>query len=122
MPLDTLLETSGAYAQAAQRRGRPLERLSTNAPPSRVGIFAGAKTGRFTTSIMLLLGIYAGCCAAFRQTNQDVDRSKTLVVFPGGAIGQVLYNVWRPLTYLDGALTGIEVEVRSQHPRRVVPR
>jgi hypothetical protein len=69
--------------------------------------------GRLANLMLLLLVIYAGSYTAFRQTNQEVwTRDKqTYVIFPSGAIGQAFYYVWRPLSYLDGALTGIRFHV-----------
>jgi hypothetical protein len=69
--------------------------------------------GRFANLMLLLLVIYVGSYTVFRQTNQVVwTRDKqTYVIFPSGAIGQALYYVWRPLSYLDGALTGIRFHV-----------
>jgi hypothetical protein len=69
--------------------------------------------GRFANLMLLLLVIYVGSYTVFRQTNQEVwTRDKqTYVIFPSGAIGQALYYVWRPLSYLDGALTGIRFHV-----------
>ena len=69
--------------------------------------------GRFANLMLLLLVIYVGSYTVFRQTNQEVwTRDKqTYVIFPSGAVGQALYYVWRPLSYLDGALTGIRFHV-----------
>jgi hypothetical protein len=80
------------------------------------------RDGPLAISMVLLLCIYAGSYAAFRQTNQDEHpKGSAYVYFPSGPIGHALYNVWRPLSYLDSALTGMEFLVRS-HPRRKVPR
>src|SRR5262245_56436441 len=66
----------------------------------------GTKMGRFAILMLLLLAIYAGSYAAFRQTNQEVwTRDKqTYIIFPSGAVGQALYYVWRPLSHLDSAI------------------
>jgi hypothetical protein len=75
--------------------------------------------GRFAISMLLLFAIYAGSYAAFRQTNQDIwPKDELYVIFPSGIIGRALYYIWRPLSYLDSALTGIRFHVRA-HPRRM---
>jgi hypothetical protein len=68
---------------------------------------------RRLASLVLLLAIYAGSYAAFRQTSQEVwpKDNQTYVIFPPGALGQALYYVWRPLSYADGALTGIRFHI-----------
>jgi len=69
--------------------------------------------GRFATLVLLLFATYVGSYAAFRRTNQEVwqkDR-QTYVIFPSGAIGRTLYYAWRPLSYADGALTGIRFHI-----------
>jgi hypothetical protein len=68
---------------------------------------------RFATFVLLLLAIYAGSYAAFRQANQEVWQKdkQTYVIFPSGATGQALYYVWRPHSYADNALTGIRFHV-----------
>jgi hypothetical protein len=69
--------------------------------------------GRLVNLLVLLLAIYAGSYAAFRQTNQEVwpKDKQTYVIFPSGVAGQALYYVWRPLSYLDSALTGIRFHI-----------
>jgi hypothetical protein len=71
------------------------------------------KMGRFAKLVLLLVVIYAGSYAAFRQTNKEVwpKDKQTYVIFPSGAIGQALYYAWRPLAYADSALTGIRFHV-----------
>ena len=46
----------------------------------------------FATLVLLLLVIYAGSYAVFRQTNQEVwpKDNQTYVIFPSGTIGQAL--------------------------------
>jgi hypothetical protein len=62
---------------------------------------------------VLVLAIYAGSYAAFRQTNQEVwpKDNRTYVIFPVGVIGHALYYLWRPLSYADSALTGMRFHV-----------
>jgi hypothetical protein len=71
------------------------------------------KMGRIATLVLLLLAVYAGSYAVFRQTNQEVwtQDKQTYVMFPSGAVGRALYNVWRPLSYADSRLTGIRSRV-----------
>jgi hypothetical protein len=90
--------------------------------PSQVTLSNGrrvVRTGRFANSILFLFLIYAGSYTAFRQTNQDVwPKDETYVIFPSGLMGQTLYYIWRPLAYLDSAVTGIRFHVRA-HQRRM---
>ena len=62
--------------------------------------------------ILILIILYAGSYLAFRQTNAQVwERDKqTYVIFPQGA-GVALYYLWRPLSYLDNALTGMRAHI-----------
>jgi len=68
---------------------------------------------RFVTFVVLLLAIYAGSYAVFRQTNQEVwpKDKQTYVIFPSGAFGQALYYAWRPLSHADSTLTGMRFHV-----------
>jgi hypothetical protein len=68
---------------------------------------------RFTKSILLLLVAYAGTYVAFRQINQEVwlKDQQTYVMFSPGEFGRVLYYLWRPLSHLDGALTGMRFHI-----------
>jgi hypothetical protein len=72
---------------------------------------------RLARSILLLLIIYAGTYAVFRQANQEVwpKDQHIYVMFPAGAIGQALYYLWRPLSHLDSALTGMRFHL-GPHP------
>jgi hypothetical protein len=68
---------------------------------------------RFATLVLLLLATYVGSYAVFRLTNQEVwpQDKQTYVIFPSGALGQVLYYTWRPLSYADSTLTGMRFHV-----------
>ncbi|MBZ0146163.1 MAG: hypothetical protein K8F62_01300 [Pseudorhodoplanes sp.] len=63
---------------------------------------------RTAKTLAAVLLIYAGSYLLFRQSNIEVwDRDKRpYVIFPAGA-GSALYYAWRPLSYLDGAITGM---------------
>jgi hypothetical protein len=67
--------------------------------------------------MLLLLVIYAGTYFAFRQTNQETwpKDQHTYVMFSAGAIGQTLYYLWRPLSRVDSALTGIRFHIGPHH-------
>jgi len=69
--------------------------------------------GRFATSLLFLVAIYAGSYAAYRQTSQEVRQSdrQTYVIFPSGGVGRALYYAWRPLSYADSALTGMRFHI-----------
>ena len=60
---------------------------------------------------LVLLVLYVGGYVAFRQTHIEVweKDNNAYVIFPPGL--RVLYYVWRPLTYLDGGLTGMRFHV-----------
>jgi hypothetical protein len=74
--------------------------------------------GSIAKLIVVLLVIYVGAYAAFRQVRQEVRQAdqKTYVIFPSGSLGQALYVVWRPLTRADKALTGIRTHI-GPHPQ-----
>ena len=56
--------------------------------------------------VLILLLIYVASYAAFRNANAETweKDGKTYVIFP--ADGRLLYLAFRPLSYLDSALTG----------------
>ena len=59
--------------------------------------------------LVLALLLYVGGYAAFRQSHAEVwDRDRqTYVIYPE-TYGRPLYYLWRPLSYLDTALTGMQ--------------
>jgi hypothetical protein len=56
---------------------------------------------------ILALALYFGGYLAFRQMRAETWASdgRPYVIFPEGA-GRALYYLWRPLSYIDGRLTG----------------
>jgi hypothetical protein len=62
--------------------------------------------------VLLLVLLYVGSYVGFRQTHAEVwERDQqTYVIFPHGA-ASVLYYLWRPLTYVDGAMTGMRFHI-----------
>lgn len=64
---------------------------------------------RAATTLIAALFVYAGSYLLFRQSNIEVwDRDKRpYVIFPTGGLGSALYYAWRPLSYVDGAMTGM---------------
>jgi hypothetical protein len=62
--------------------------------------------------ILLLVVLYVGGYIGFRQARAEVwERDKQIyVIFPDGA-GRLLYYLWRPLTYVDGAITGMRFHI-----------
>jgi hypothetical protein len=62
--------------------------------------------------VVLLLVLYVGGYLAFRQTNTQVwERDKqSYIIFPQGN-GVAFYYLWRPLSYLDNALTGTRAHI-----------
>jgi len=67
-----------------------------------------AKISKLLLAFLLL---YVASYAAFRQMHIEVwDRDKSAyVIFP--ATMPFLYYLWRPLTYLDGATTGMRFHI-----------
>jgi hypothetical protein len=66
---------------------------------------------RIATVVVALL-LYVGSYVVFRQLHIEVwqrDRH-AYVIFPEG-YGALLYYAWRPLSYLDGALTGMRFHI-----------
>lgn len=59
--------------------------------------------------IAIILLIYVAAYMAFRQTHVEVwERDKrTYVIFPE-SYGRPLYYLWRPLAYVDAAVTGMQ--------------
>jgi hypothetical protein len=62
--------------------------------------------------VLLLVLLHVGSYVGFRQSHAEIwDRDKqTYVIFPQGA-ASVLYYLWRPLTYIDGAVTGMRFHI-----------
>jgi hypothetical protein len=67
---------------------------------------------RATTTLAAVLLIYTGSYLVFRQSHIEVwDRDKqAYVIFPVGP-GSALYYAWRPLSYVDGAMTGMRFHI-----------
>ena len=63
---------------------------------------------RILRLVIVALVLYAGAYVAFRQTRAETwDRDRqTYVIFPE-SYGRPLYYLWRPLAYVDSALTGM---------------
>jgi hypothetical protein len=67
---------------------------------------------RVITLLIAVLVVYAASYLMFRQSNIEVwERDKRpYVIFPTGA-GSALYYAWRPLSYVDGAITGMRFHI-----------
>lgn len=67
---------------------------------------------RTISTLAIILLIYAMAYVAFRQTHAEMwARDKqTYVIYPE-SYGRPLYYAWRPLSYLDGALTGMQSHI-----------
>jgi hypothetical protein len=63
---------------------------------------------RVTLLVVLAAVLYVGAYAAFRQSRIEIwERDKqAYVIYPEG-YGVALYYLWRPLSYLDAAATGM---------------
>jgi hypothetical protein len=62
--------------------------------------------------ILIIAAIYAGSYLWFRQTHTQVwqrDR-QAYVIFPEAG-GRALYYLWRPLSTIDGAATGMRFHI-----------
>ncbi|REJ79358.1 MAG: hypothetical protein DWQ47_01050 [Acidobacteria bacterium] len=61
--------------------------------------------------VALLAVVYLGSYLVFRSTNAEVwDKDgQTYVIFPEDS--PFLYYAYRPLTYVDGALTGMRFHI-----------
>jgi hypothetical protein len=60
----------------------------------------------------IVLVLYVGTYLWFRQSSTEVwERDKqAYVIFPTG-YGSTLYYLWRPLSYVDGSLTGMRFHI-----------
>ena len=69
--------------------------------------------GSVAKLLIVLLVIYVGAYAVFRQARQEVWQTdqKAYVIFPSGPLGQALYYAWRPLSRVDRALTGMRTHI-----------
>jgi len=67
--------------------------------------------------IGLIVVLYLGSYIAFRLTNLEIWESDrhAYVIFPAG-VGSAFYYFWRPLSYADGALTGMRFHIGSHRP------
>jgi len=64
---------------------------------------------RTTAALVVILLIYAAAYVVFRQTHAEVwERDKQIYVIYPESYGRPLYYAWRPLSYLDGAITGMQ--------------
>jgi cbb3-type cytochrome oxidase subunit 3 len=62
-------------------------------------------------AIALTLLLYVGSYVAFRESRKEVwERDgRVYVIFPRG--NPALYYLYRPLTYVDGAVTGMRFHI-----------
>jgi hypothetical protein len=67
---------------------------------------------RTAVVLAVLVLLYVGGYIVFRQSHAEVwERDKqTYVIFPQGT-ASALYYLWRPLTYVDGAMTGMRFHI-----------
>ena len=68
---------------------------------------------RILSAVLLVLLLYVGAYVWFRQTSTEIwERDKQpYVIFPAGHGGGALYYLWRPLSYVDGSLTGMRFHI-----------
>jgi predicted tellurium resistance membrane protein TerC len=62
--------------------------------------------------LLVFVLAYISFYLVFRGTNQELWAldNQSYVIFPEG-IGKLLYYFWRPLTYLDSVLTGMQFHI-----------
>ena len=58
--------------------------------------------------LFVLLIVWTSSYSYFRAVNSEVwvKDKQTYVMFPATPVGQLLYYLWRPLSYLDKSVTG----------------
>jgi len=62
--------------------------------------------------IVVVLALYVGGYLLFRQANVEVwERDRQTYVIFSERHGVILYYVWRPATYIDGAVTGMRFHI-----------
>jgi hypothetical protein len=73
---------------------------------------------RFAVMLLVLVVAYAGSYAAFRSRNVETwdHDGRHYVIFAKDDVGTGLYYLWRPLSYLDGALTGTGAHIGPHEP------
>jgi hypothetical protein len=70
-------------------------------------------SSRALLSLTLVFAAYVVGYVAFREARAEVwarDQQR-YVIFPEGPLGRMLYYAWRPLSYADGALTGMRSHI-----------
>jgi hypothetical protein len=60
----------------------------------------------------MIVALYLVGYVIFRATHQETwqQDGATYVIFPTGA-GLILYYLWRPVSYVDGAITGMKFHI-----------
>jgi hypothetical protein len=63
--------------------------------------------------LLALILIYFGGYATFRATHAETwaKDNKVYVIFPDTSLGKMIYYAWRPLSYLDARLTGMNFHI-----------
>jgi hypothetical protein len=58
--------------------------------------------------LLFLLAAYIASYASFRATNSEIwaKDKQSYVMYTDNQVGRAAYYAWRPLAYLDNALTG----------------
>jgi hypothetical protein len=67
---------------------------------------------RAVLCVSFVVLLYVGTYMGFRQSHAEVwERDQRVyVMFPEGS-GTLLYYLWRPLTYIDAAMTGMRFHI-----------
>ena len=74
---------------------------------SRLAHNKAMKKAAVSLTLLAAAALYVGGYVAFRQAKTEIwaRDGRSYVIFPEGA-GYFLYYLWRPLSYIDGRLTG----------------
>jgi hypothetical protein len=69
--------------------------------------------------LAFLLAAYVGSYVAYREARDQawVEDGKRYVIFSADGTGKALYYLWRPLSYVDAAMTGTQAHI-GPHDRR----
>ena len=65
------------------------------------------------TTLLVLGTLYVGSYLVFRASHVETwqQDKQAYVIFPKDRLGTGLYYLWRPLSYLDGAATGMRFHI-----------
>jgi hypothetical protein len=70
-------------------------------------------SSRVLALLAMAVLVYVGAYVIFPHARTEVWQrdQPAYVTFPDGGSGALLYYAWRPLSYVDGALTGMRFHI-----------